>query len=179
MKNQKTKWVILGLLTIKPFSGYDIKKLIATSVSHFWSESSGQLYPTLSLLEKEQLIVVEKIAEKGKKQKHKYSITEKGQKALIEWLQTTTEQKNTHRDEELLKLFFAKNTPKEIALTILKNREQRVREKLTQYIAIQNEIENSKSPHLLFWSLNLKNGIAHAKAEIDWCIESKIILENA
>jgi PadR family transcriptional regulator, regulatory protein AphA len=172
-KNQKTRWVILGLLAIEPLSGYDIKKLIATSVGHFWSESNGQLYPTLNHLVHEQLIVFEEVHQKGKKQRHIYSITDKGRTELEMWLKTTTEQKNNHRDEELLKLFFAKNVPTSSAVQLLQNREQLIRLKLEQYLVIKKEIEHHKdSPHYTYWSLTLKNGICHAMTEIEWCTES-------
>ena len=52
-KKQKTRSAILGLLSWQPMSGYDIKKLIEMGLRHFWSESYGQIYPTLEQLVKE------------------------------------------------------------------------------------------------------------------------------
>ena len=45
MEKRKTRYVILGLLLEGSLSGYDIKKIIDTRFSFFWSESYGQLYP--------------------------------------------------------------------------------------------------------------------------------------
>jgi len=171
MKNQKTKFVILGLLTIEPMSGYEMKSMIAKSTGHFWSESNGQLYPALKSLEKEKLISVKKELN-GKKASFVYSITQEGQKALEQWLESDFECKSIERDEELLKLFFGKNVTPVIAISWLKKRQQRIKEKLTQFLSTEKEIEEyAKSPHYLYWVLSLKNGIAHTKAELGWCQE--------
>lgn len=167
---KKTKYVILGLLTIEPLSGYDIKKMIDESISHFWSESNGQLYPTLGQLVKENFIVHEEKEQNGKRASNIYSITEKGRKELEKWLEETTETKSTHRDEELLKLFFGTNVSQEKCIELLKRREKRVGEKLDQYTLIQKRLEKHKSsPHFLYWSLDLNNGICQAEAELKWC----------
>jgi DNA-binding PadR family transcriptional regulator len=47
MREVKSKYAILGMLSIAPMSGYDIKKQVETSISNFWSESYGQIYPAL------------------------------------------------------------------------------------------------------------------------------------
>ncbi len=48
MARQNTsKYAVLGMLSIGPMSGYDIKKLIGETVGHVWSESYGQVYPAL------------------------------------------------------------------------------------------------------------------------------------
>ncbi|MEI6241900.1 MAG: PadR family transcriptional regulator [Chlamydiota bacterium] len=173
MKKQKTKFVILGLLTLKPLSGYDIKKLIDKTISHFWSESNGQLYPTLKFLVKENFIQFEQKEQKGKKVSHLYSITKTGRTALENWLEETTERKNLHRDEDLLKLFFGKNTSPSACIELLTKREQRIKEKLEKYLSLQKELEAlTQSPHHLYWNLNLNNGICDAEAQLRWCQES-------
>ncbi|MYF92724.1 MAG: PadR family transcriptional regulator, partial [Gemmatimonadetes bacterium] len=54
-KTNKSKYAIMGMLSIRPMSGYDMKKLIAQSISYFWNESFGQIYPTLKKLVEEGL----------------------------------------------------------------------------------------------------------------------------
>jgi len=173
MKNQKTHFVILGLLTIEPLTGYEIKKLIEKSIQHFWSESNGQIYPALKSLVTEGFITLKDKQQKGKKVSHLYSITIKGRGELKKWLRETSEQKNLHRDEELLRLFFGKNASEEESIELLKTREKRIKEKLDQYALVQKELKTlTHYPHHLYWSLSLKNGISHAKAELQWCRES-------
>ena len=72
---QKTRFALLGLLSWKPMSGYDVKKIVDIGLSHFWNENYGQIYPTLDSL------VSEGLAEKsdgrggGKRKRNVYSIT--------------------------------------------------------------------------------------------------------
>ena len=47
MREVKSKYAILGMLSIEPMSGYDIKKEVEKSISNFWTESYGQIYPVL------------------------------------------------------------------------------------------------------------------------------------
>ncbi len=173
MKNQKTTFLILGLLSIDALTGYEMKKLMEESISHFWSESNGQLYPALSQLKKDQLIELSDTQHKGKQISHRYAITSKGRAALEQWLGESTEMKLLQRDEELLKLFFGKNASYTTSIELLKKRQQRVQKKLDQFLAIHKEIEQyTDSPHYLYWLLSLKNGICRAEAEVQWCQES-------
>ena len=43
MREVKSKYAILGMLSIEPMSGYDIKKEVEKSISNFWTESYGQI----------------------------------------------------------------------------------------------------------------------------------------
>ena len=41
------EYAILGLLSWKPFSGYDLKKIIAESEVYYWSGNNNQIYNSL------------------------------------------------------------------------------------------------------------------------------------
>jgi len=178
MKKHTTKFAVLGLLTIKPLSGYEMSKIIQKSIGHFWSESNGQLYPTLNQLLKDGFVTRTQPNTTSKKTAHIYAITEAGQIALQNWLQEQRETKNIHRDEELLRLFFGCNVPSNISLELLNARKKRAQETLNKFFAIHNELDES-SEHYLYWLICLKNGVYSAKAEIEWCDEAiKIIMEQ-
>jgi DNA-binding PadR family transcriptional regulator len=179
MKNQKTKFVILGLLSIKPQSGYDMKKLIDKSIRHFWSESNGQLYPSLSQLVKDNYICLSVKERAREKARQEYSITESGRSLLRTWLSERVEQKNSHRDELLLKLFFGASCDVQLSIEQLKEREVKIQETLAQFHELEKHLEKtSNSPHHVFWSLTLKNGLLHAQTEIAWCREAIKMLEK-
>ena len=46
----KSRFALLGLLSLGAMSGYDLRKLFEQSLIHFWSESFGQIYPMLRSL---------------------------------------------------------------------------------------------------------------------------------
>ena len=50
-KENKTKYAILGLLSLAPMSGYDIKIITDNSIGHFWNENFGHIYPVLGRME--------------------------------------------------------------------------------------------------------------------------------
>ncbi len=107
MKNGKTGYVILGLLTEGPMTGYDIKKIIDFRFSFFWNESYGQLYPMLKALTEDNLITAEK--HKEGRSKVTYAITPEGRNTLTQWLEAPVE-KETVRFELLLKMYFSGET---------------------------------------------------------------------
>ena len=179
MKNQKTLFVVLGLLSMKPLSGYDIKKIIDKSIRHFWSESNGQLYPTLRQLLKDGLVTMAQKKQNGKKVSHLYAITKKGSEVLEQWLEAPSEKKSIHRDEELLRLFFGNNACEAASLDLLKQRAQRAQEALSEYQMLKRELDARIShPQHLYWNLALNNGICHAEADLAWCHESIQALES-
>lgn len=111
MRSGKTQYVILGLLTEGPMSGYDIKKVIDIRFSFFWNESYGQLYPMLKALTDKKLITAERSS--GGRTKVTYAITPQGRAALKEWLAKPVE-KETVRFELLLKMYFAGETETDV-----------------------------------------------------------------
>ena len=64
MKQTAVTPVILGLLSLGPRSGYDIKTVVDRSTRFFWAASYGQIYPELRRLEDEGLIEGEDAVER-------------------------------------------------------------------------------------------------------------------
>ena len=74
MKTNAVTPVVLGLLSLGPRSGYDIKTVVDRSTRFFWAASYGQIYPELRRLEKEGLIEGED-APRGERGRRVYEIT--------------------------------------------------------------------------------------------------------
>ena len=113
MAKNKTRSVILGLLSESDLTGYEIKKIIDIRFSFFWSESFGQIYPELKKLESQNLIKANKPQEKSGRERIVYSITSNGLKELQNWMREPNE-KESVRFEILLKIYFAQNTTKDV-----------------------------------------------------------------
>ncbi|HXZ56720.1 MAG TPA: PadR family transcriptional regulator, partial [Gaiellaceae bacterium] len=100
MKQTAVTPVVLGMLSLGPRSGYDIKAVVDRSTRFFWAASYGQIYPELRRLEEEGLIEGED-APSGGRSRRVFRLTDAGRKALEDWLlgpKTTIE----YRDESLL-----------------------------------------------------------------------------
>lgn len=100
-----TSYIVLGMLKAAGESTpYDLKRGVAASLGNFWSLQHAQLYS-----EPERLAaagyVTERREEGGRRRKH-YKITERGRRALAEWLKETTDELPELRDRALLKIFF-------------------------------------------------------------------------
>ena len=101
-----TSYVILGMLSLRPMSGYDIKQVADSSVRHFWAISYGQIYPELKNLVDAGLVSPADTSV-GDRRRTLYSLTKSGEEALGDWVAMTQEQPVEIRDEMLLRLFFA------------------------------------------------------------------------
>ena len=157
--------VILGLLSNRPRSGYEIKTVVDRSTRFFWAASYGQIYPELRRLEGEGLIEGED-APNGDRPRRVYRLTDAGRDALEEWLlgtDTTIEL----RDESLLRLFFADALPRDRALQLLEGR-MRGHE---QFLEALRTIDARPGTDPLFVDLVLHWGIAFNEWGAGWCKE--------
>src|SRR3954449_7319452 len=148
--------VILGMLSARPRSGYEIKTSVDRSTRFFWAASYGQIYPELKRLEEAGLIEGED-APTGDRARRVYALTDAGRAELEAWLlgrETTIEL----RDESLLRLFFADALPREQALALLEGRRQGHEEYLRVLRAIDERPGEGEDPP--FVDLVLRWGIA-------------------
>ena len=142
-RSSKTQFTILGMLSIEPMSGYEIKQAIAESTAHFWAESDGQIYPALNRLTESGLIhCLEKPS--GARLKKIYTLTSGGEAALQEWLARDVE-RSVIRHELLLKLFFGRKTSKKVLLHHISHFKSNIEKKLLQFDKIIAELKEKYS----------------------------------
>ncbi|MFC3884879.1 PadR family transcriptional regulator [Bacillus songklensis] len=74
-----TRLMVLGLLRMKPMSGYEIQQLLQTSQTDKWAGIlPGSIYHALKKMEKEGLVEIESVETTGHRSKAIYKVTEKG-----------------------------------------------------------------------------------------------------
>ena len=165
MELSPTAYVILGMLSWRPMSGYDIKAGVDKSTRFFWAASYGQIYPELSRLEREGLVESED-ASNGARRRRVYSLTDAGREALADWLLGRTVTIEL-RDESLLRLFFADALPREQALMLLEGR----RLGHEEYLAVLRAIDERPGEDPPFVDLVLRWGVAFNEWGAQWCSE--------
>jgi PadR family transcriptional regulator AphA len=170
MREAKSKYAILGMLSIEPMSGYDIKKEIEKSISNFWTESYGQIYPVLRNLIAEKLVTRTVERDTGKPDRHVYSLTAKGRQELRRWLRQGFAPK-IQRDEFLLKLFFGEEIPIKANVAHVEQFRELQRGLLQKYRAVEKEImreyaDNSNAP---YWLMTVRYGQHVSRALLQWC----------
>lgn len=100
------RYVILGLLSHKERTGYDIKKCFQQEVGDFWSSRHSQIYPEMLKMEEQGLLASRKAITGQKLEKKYYSLTDAGKKELEEWLQAPLGSIVPTRDDFTIKLYL-------------------------------------------------------------------------
>jgi PadR family transcriptional regulator AphA len=177
-RSSSTSEALLGLLTIEPMSGYDLGLVIRDSIGHFWNESYGQIYPTLKRLAAEGLVAAKRERQRGKPDRHVYSITAKGRERLAAWL-SVPPQPEIPRNELLLKLFFGAQAGPGILIAYLKDMVDTHHALLKKFADSEREIEkNSHYPGAPYWKMAARFGQLELEAHLRWAEETQAELNR-
>ena len=178
-KENKSKYAVLGALSICPGSGYDIKKLMEQSTSNFWNESYGQIYPILKQLIEEGLATSHAEKQEGKPERYVYTLTERGTEELQRWLTEPVEYV-VERNELLLKLYFGKHVPVQKNIEHVRIFRQLQEQLLRKYENIELYLQagRASNPDLLYPLLTLRYGIHRCQALLAWCEETLATLQK-
>lgn len=160
------RFSLLGLLSVRPMSGYELKKVIDASVGHFWTADQSQIYRTLSGLVDGGLVSRSTVTQEDRPNLHLHHITPAGTEALDSWLDSPIEPE-AKREPFLARLFFADRLPVPRIEALLDARRQEISQRLISLESTEvPEERHSLAEALRFATLD--NGIAHARAELEW-----------
>lgn len=166
------KIAILGLLSIKPSTGYDIKTDFKNSINFIWNSDLTQIYKTLSEMIDENLVSSTTVHQNGKPSKKVYEITETGREQLRHWLLKPLKQKN-QRNQDLLKFFFLGHLSNEEMLENLKHMKQGIEMNLAalsiveQSSGIYDPNDEAYRVHF-FFKKALELGMMDARMNLEW-----------
>jgi DNA-binding PadR family transcriptional regulator len=165
-----TQNALLGLLTMGPRSGYDIRGLIDYSIGHFWRESYGQIYPSLKRLAAEGLVEKKTERKKGRPERNVFSLTQAGRQRLKAWLKLPVQQVETPRSELLLKIFFGEHVSAEVNRQHVKAFVEVHEGALKHYAATEKQLkrEEANDPQLPYWLMTLSFGRHRSEAFVKW-----------
>jgi len=177
--NSKTHIVILGLLSEEPLSGYDIKKLIDIRFRFFWSESYGQIYPTLKKMVNEGLIKALSQT-KDNRGKQRYEITSLGRKTLTLW-QAQEPEKESLRLELLLKMYFSLGSDPHILINYIKSFQSSHIQDLMILNSFKKELSSIPDPYQNHQNILsvIEFGVKTNTAYLQWCQETLSQLEGS
>jgi PadR family transcriptional regulator AphA len=173
MKSPRSKYAMLGMLSIRPMSGYDIKKAVEASINYFWTESYGQIYPMLKSLVAERLVTMTVKKKGGKPDRHVYALTARGRKELHTWLAGQV-MPTVERHELLLKLFFGAESSITVNVRHIEEYRKLQTERHEAITAIERTInsQDRESPDAPYWLMTVNYGKAITRARLDWCDET-------
>ena len=114
---------LMGLLSKKPMTCYDLDKEFNASLGYFWSAQYSQIYAELDKMEKKGWLASQRVVQEDKPNKRVYSLTAEGKTEFIDWLSTSEDDLKTSfsiKSGFLMRLFFAGNTSKAQVLDMMR-----------------------------------------------------------
>lgn len=164
------KYAILGLLSWKPFSGYDLRKFFSESVALYWSGNSNQVYPTLVKLHQEGLVKAETRQQGNYPPSKVYHLTPAGRAALKQWVVSDPTVPQT-RSTFLTQLAWADLLSDEELTSLLDRYEHEVRMKIVTQKELIRRGTNTpgRTPReTRLWAMIAEHDIALDEAELAW-----------
>ncbi len=163
-------YLILGLLSLEPMSGYDLNKAFQQSVQHFWSTDQSQIYRALYKMEGDGWVQMETIEQQASPNKKIYHLTATGQAELRRWLSEPLPG-NDIREAWLGQIFFADQVENEVVIHVLQGYiaglQQRLATLETLAQALTSRFDLTQAPRLArFQLLTLDYGIATHQSQI-------------
>jgi DNA-binding PadR family transcriptional regulator len=141
------KACILGLLSLRDMTGYELNSTFEKSVSYNWSSSRTQIYSALRSLNAAGLVESDLVVQISKPNKKVYKITPEGKQYLEDWLMAPAETRLA-KDEFLVRMFFANYVDESVALEILQKNLLSMEQQVQELEVIRSRITKrpSKNP---------------------------------
>ncbi|GAA4900445.1 virulence activator alpha [Stackebrandtia albiflava] len=152
---------LLALLERGPAYGYQLRSAFEESTGSTWPLNIGQVYTTLTRLERDHLVRALPENQQGQRP---YAITDAGRAALSVWFSTPVSGNDRPRDELAIKLALALTTPGvDISAVVQAQRIATIRA-LQEYTRLKNQSPAADTA----WLLILDSMIFRAEAEVRW-----------
>lgn len=166
------KLAILGFLSERPLTGYELKKEFDASVRFFWPADQSQIYRTLSKLVEEDLASCREELSQHILSLKRYSITEAGRRELQAWLEGPLVDTPV-RDAGLIQIFFYGHLDKEQQIMQLKSLESRLQADEAGYMQLLSQLQalqekGQLSPERFFKLSTVEYGLRSVRASLDW-----------
>jgi len=178
------RYLVLGLLTVRPMTGYDLKRAFDTSVHHFWAADRSQLYRTLAALVDAGLAEVEVVPQESYPDRKVHRVTPAGREALRAWLASPLEAEDS-REPFVGRVFFADQLDDAGVAALLASRRAQAEEAVAALTAEQERVaavladgdpdaDRVRGTRGLALRLaTLRHGLAHARTELAWLDETE------
>jgi DNA-binding PadR family transcriptional regulator len=156
------KYALLSLLDHQPHHGYQLKTAVEGWLGQRWPLNIGQVYTTLTRLERDGLVALGEVDAQGRQT---YQITPAGRAALADWFATPVPRDGLVRDELLVKLVAAVAAGDGTALAVIRGQRTATLQLLQQHTRHKAQAERRGDlPRLVVADLL----IAQAEAEVAW-----------
>jgi DNA-binding PadR family transcriptional regulator len=153
---------ILAILAEGPRHGYQLRVDFEERTGSTWPLNIGQVYTTLSRLERDGLVVALDADEETQK---RYGLTDLGRAELAAWFATPVHREDRPRDELAIKLAMAAELPDADLHEVVQTQRTDTMRALQDYTRLRRMSENSED---LSWQIVLDSLIFATEAEVRW-----------
>ncbi len=165
---------VLGVLLTGPMSGYAIRRGITQTLGQFWSESYGQIYPTLARLVEDGLVTP---GVPGRTSGTSFRITAAGRRRLYALLSQPVPS-TPSRNGRLLRLFFGALLGPQTCIAVIDEARTSAEATLTCLVRERAEAEQEIDPGAPYRLLTISAGEHAARAQLAWAEESLATLRR-
>lgn len=175
------KYAILGLLSWKPLTGYDLKQIFRDSLTMYWSGGNNQIYRTLVKLHEEGLVTREIDHQDSGPSRKIYTITAAGEAVLREWLLSPPDLPEI-KNSFLIRLAWSDQLSDEELDDVLAQYQEELSYRwIMQHEFMEREAANNPNRterETLLWESINQNWIMAFKRELDWVQTLRADLEK-
>jgi DNA-binding PadR family transcriptional regulator len=157
------KYALLGLLAQGPRHGYDLKNAFETMLGGTWPLNIGQVYTTLSRLERDGLVESKVVHQDLLPDRKVYSLTSAGQEELDRWLTEPTRGTIRLKDEFFIKLLVHQLVASDGSPALIWKQRQVYMQTLAQLTGLRADPSLEPATVLL-----LEGAILHVEADLEW-----------
>ncbi|CAM3002897.1 PadR family transcriptional regulator [Paenibacillus sediminis] len=125
-----TRLMVLGLLTYRPMSGYEMQQMLQQSQTDKWAGIlPGSIYHSLKTMTADGLVEIDAVEHTGHRAKAIYKITDKGREQFFELLKSSLVEPSVAYPTTLYTaISFLELLPKEVILESINVQEKALRE---------------------------------------------------
>jgi len=166
-KNLSPQWVLLGLLKRKPMHGYELHQFFTSPspLGQVWHLGMSQMYKLLKELEEQGYVEATLEEQETRPDRKVYHVTNAGEKALLDWLQTPVGGIRLIRVEFLGKLFLAQALGPEMVQSVIETQREAC-------LGLLHQLEKRQSAND-FEDLVLRFRAGQIEAAIDWLAQCR------
>lgn len=159
---QSVKYALLGLLADRPRHGYDLKGAFEGLMGGSWELNIGQVYSTLSRLERDGFVTSELVPQDLVPDRKVYALTEVGRKELEAWLTEPADGPVRLKNEVYVKLAVGDLLGDDPA-ELLAGQRARYLQRLSELSTLADDEELDDRTRLLVEGARL-----HVEADLRW-----------
>ncbi|CAB4757163.1 unannotated protein [freshwater metagenome] len=170
------KHALLSLLEQEPMYGYQLRQEFESRTGGTWPLNVGQVYTTLTRLERDGLVEAAGEDEDGHE---RWRLTESGHEEVATWFTTPVARTQPPRDELAIKLALAVTVPGVDVGTLIQRQRSASMTALQDYTRLKRQAGASGEASDLAWGLVLDSLVFAAEAEIRWLDHCEARLRRA